>query len=74
MNLLLESTSTRTSANATILKVCGLPKGIEIDSLMNTFENTRREGGGKVLGVEIDKNNSFALVEFEEAEGQLLHS
>lgn len=63
-----ESTSERTPANATILKVCGLPKRIGIDSLINTFENTRREGGGKVLRVEIDENESSALVEFEEVE------
>ncbi|XP_060567644.1 interferon-induced very large GTPase 1-like [Ruditapes philippinarum] len=63
-----ESTSERTPANATILKVCGLPKHIGIDSLINSFENTRREGGGKVLRVEIDENESSALVEFEEAE------
>ncbi|XP_060601285.1 uncharacterized protein LOC132754645 [Ruditapes philippinarum] len=63
-----ESTSNRTPANATILKVCGLPKSIGADSLIGIFENTRRQGGGNVLRVDIDKNDSSALVEFEEAE------
>ncbi|XP_060581706.1 uncharacterized protein LOC132738255 [Ruditapes philippinarum] len=63
-----ESTSKRTPANATILKVCGLPTSIGTDSLISIFENTRRQGGGNVLRVDIDKNDSSALVEFEEAE------
>jgi hypothetical protein len=54
--------------------VCGLPKGIGIDSLINIFENTRRQGGGNVLRVDVDENNSSALVEFEEAEGNLINS
>jgi hypothetical protein len=54
--------------------VCGLPKGIGTDSLISIFENTRRQGGGNVLRVDINENDSSALVEFEEAEGKFLQS
>ncbi|XP_060577569.1 uncharacterized protein LOC132734741 [Ruditapes philippinarum] len=63
-----ESTSKRTPAHTTILKVCGLPKGTREDSLLSFFKNLTQPRDGNVLRVHIDENDLSALVEFDEAE------
>ena len=54
----------------TKLLVKGLPESATEDILILTFEDERRQGGGRVNSVRIDRSNSSGIVEFESAEGR----
>ena len=50
--------------------VKGIPESATEDILIFTFEDERRQGGGRVNSVRIDRSNSFGIVEFESAAGR----
>ena len=51
--------------------VKNLPPSVNADLLELFFESKRKQGGGPVKHVSLDKENHVAVIEFEEPEGKL---
>ncbi|KAL3864673.1 hypothetical protein ACJMK2_006335 [Sinanodonta woodiana] len=50
------------------LKITKLPEGTTEDTLLNFFENRRRNGGGPIERIEYHPATSSAIIEFQEAD------
>lgn len=50
------------------LLVQGLPDFVDEEYLEMFFEHTKRQGGGPVRSITINKKENFAVIEFEEAD------
>ncbi|XP_053388842.1 N-myc-interactor-like [Mercenaria mercenaria] len=55
------------NTQSTKIKVTGIPKTADAEIITLFFENTKRQGGGKVKQVTVDNDRNSAIVEFEKA-------